>query len=87
MFLLGRNSQSDLIRKIAAVLAPGGYLLFTSPEETCTWKDLLTGRESLSLGAPRYRELLAGERLMVVDTMLDEGHNYYYAAVKAPLKT
>jgi hypothetical protein len=40
----------------------------------------------VSLGAAHYRELLEGEGLVFVDTMLDEGNNNYYAAVKTPLK-
>jgi 2-polyprenyl-3-methyl-5-hydroxy-6-metoxy-1,4-benzoquinol methylase len=85
MFLLADDAQPSLIHKIANALVPGGRLLFTAPKETCTWNDLLTGWESVSLGAARYRELLDGEGLSVVDTMLDEGNNFYYAAVKAVL--
>jgi len=86
MFLLSPEAQPQLIHKIASVLEPGGRLLFTAPKEICTWKDLLTGRESVSLGAAHYRELLESEGLVFVDTMLDEGNNNYYAAVKTPLK-
>jgi hypothetical protein len=46
---------------VAQALNPNGRFLFTSPEERCTSHDLLTDRESVSLGANRYLELLHAE--------------------------
>jgi 2-polyprenyl-3-methyl-5-hydroxy-6-metoxy-1,4-benzoquinol methylase len=51
MFLLPANVQGAVIHKVAGALNPGGKLLFTSPKEPVVWRDALTGRESISLGA------------------------------------
>jgi len=55
MFLLSPEDQHSLIERIAAILVPGGRLLFTSPAEAIVWKDAMTGLESRSLGAAEYR--------------------------------
>ena len=41
-----------------------GQFLFTSPKEKCIWQDILTHRESVSLGAQCYREALQAEGLV-----------------------
>jgi len=82
MFLLSADVQRDLIRRVASALGPGGRFLFTSPAQSCTWADLSTGRESLSLGAEVYKTVLSGADLMLVGEHLDEGKNHYYEAVK-----
>jgi hypothetical protein len=46
------------------------------------WRDALTDRESLSLGAQRYHEILDAEGLDVVGERSDEGGNTYYLASK-----
>lgn len=78
MFLLPRDVQSAVIRKIARALNPSGKFLFTSPKEAVTWRDALTGRESLSLGAERYQQILHTEGLVLVGEQSDEGDNHYY---------
>ncbi len=80
VFLLPEDSQRELIRRMSAALKPGGRLLFSAPHQVCSWDDLLTGRQSSSLGADEYRSLLAGHGLRVVDEHVDDGENYYYEA-------
>ena len=82
MFLLPREAQSALIRKVAGALNPGGAFLFTSPREVCTWADAMTRRESVSLGADEYRRILVAEGLTLIGEHRDEGDNHYYSASK-----
>jgi 2-polyprenyl-3-methyl-5-hydroxy-6-metoxy-1,4-benzoquinol methylase len=82
MFLLPSPDQVDLVRRMSSVLGPGGRLLFTSPEPRCTWRDNLTGRESMSLGAAEYRRLMEAEGLVEIEEDEDEGENHYYFARK-----
>lgn len=86
LFLLRSVDQVDLIRRISTVLKPGGRLLFTAPKQKCTWQDMLTGRESVSLGSDEYRRLLEAEHLDEIDEAEDEGENHYYFARK-PIST
>jgi cyclopropane fatty-acyl-phospholipid synthase-like methyltransferase len=51
IFLLSPEEQRRLLERIAAILAPGGRLLFTSCAEPLVWSDAMTGLESRSLGA------------------------------------
>jgi 2-polyprenyl-3-methyl-5-hydroxy-6-metoxy-1,4-benzoquinol methylase len=83
MFLLPAPVQRALLGRVAAILRPGGRLLFTAPEPECRWVDALTGRTSLSLGAAAYRDALSEVGLAVVDTAVDEGENYYYSVVRS----
>lgn len=82
IFLLHPDVQCLLIRKVKQALNSNGQFLFTSPKEKCTWLDILTHRESVSLGAQRYREVLQAEGLMLVGEMSDEGNNHYYSVRK-----
>lgn len=82
LFLLPPEVQSAVIRKIARALNPGGKFLFTSPKEAVTWRDALTRRESVSLGAKRYKQILHTEGLVLVGEQSDEGDNHYYLASK-----
>jgi 2-polyprenyl-3-methyl-5-hydroxy-6-metoxy-1,4-benzoquinol methylase len=66
MFLMPADTQSLVIHKVARALSPNGRFLFTSPKEIVKWRDALTDRESLSLGAKRYHEILNSEGLDVV---------------------
>ena len=86
MFLLPPNVQATVIRKIGSSLSPAGKFLFTSPKEAATWRDILTGRESVSLGAERYLQILHTEGLLLVDEQSDEGGNHYYLASKPHLQ-
>ena len=82
MFLLPADTQRALIRRLGSVLSPGGQLLFTSPAQRCTWRDITTGRPSVSLGADEYGALLSEAGLTVTSNYVDEGENYYYAAAR-----
>ncbi|MGB2667191.1 MAG: class I SAM-dependent methyltransferase [Candidatus Acidiferrum sp.] len=82
MFLMPEDTQSLVIHKVVRALNPNGRFLFTSPKEIVKWRDALTDRESLSLGAKRYHEILDAEGLAVVGERSDEGGNYYYLASK-----
>jgi cyclopropane fatty-acyl-phospholipid synthase-like methyltransferase len=82
MFLLSTDVQALFIHKVAAVLNPNGKFLFTSPQKACTWQDMLTGRDSISLGSQAYVQLLHAEGLSVVAERFDEGHNHYFFTVK-----
>jgi len=86
MFLLPPNVQATVIRKIGSSLSPAGKFLFTSPKEAATWRDILTGRESVSLGAERYLQILHTEGLLLVDEQSDEGGNHYYLTSKPHLR-
>jgi len=82
MFLLNPEEQERLLKRIAATLAPGGRLLFTSCEEALVWNDAMTGLESRSLGAEEYRRLLRAFGLSVTGEYRDEGQNHYIDALK-----
>lgn len=82
VFLLPADVQRSLILKAASALGPGGRFLFTAPAQACTWADLMTGRESRSLGADAYTELLAEAGLVLAGNATDEGANHYVHAVK-----
>ncbi len=80
MFLLAPDAQRKLIRKIALALNPDGRFLFTSPAQRCVWKDVLTDRESHSLGVDEYKTALLEAGLTLVGEYEDEGGNHYYDA-------
>ena len=82
VFLLSAESQALLIMQAAMALKAGGRLLFTAPSQPVGWTDIMTGLESRSLGAGKYRELLAASGLLVDEEFTDEGENYYYSAVR-----
>ena len=83
MFLLPPDVQPIVIGKVAEALNPGGRFLFTSPFDPVTWSDVLTGRESVSLGREVYRQILGAAGLVLVGEASDEGDNHYYFASKA----
>jgi SAM-dependent methyltransferase len=85
MFLLPPDVQPIIVRKMARALSPNGKLLFTSPKEAVRWRDELTGRESVSLGAERYRRILDTEGFVLDGEQSDEGDNHYYS-VSRPLE-
>lgn len=78
MFLLPAETQERLIGRVAQALNPGGRFLFTSPAEACAWKDVLTGLQSLSLGAMAYKDLLSSAGFDLIGECVDEGDNHYY---------
>ncbi len=78
LFLMSEDSQRDLIRRVGLALNSGGRFLFTAPAQSCTWTDILTGRESLSLGADAYKAIIADAGLTLVGEHSDEGDSHYY---------
>jgi len=55
MFLLPPDIQRAVIRRLASALKPGGRFLFSAPTQAGAWEDMLTGRQSVSLGDEAYR--------------------------------
>lgn len=80
LFLLPEAVQRQLFAKVAAALLPGGLWLFSAPAQVCRWVDVLTGQESVSLGAAEYQQLLEQEGLQLHAQYQDEGGNHYFAA-------
>ena len=84
IFLLNEDDQRQVIRRIGAALKQGGRFLFTAPYEQCEWRDVLTGRDSKSLGFDTYEQLLLEAGLRLIGCRVDEGQNNYYDAIKPP---
>ncbi|MEO1044744.1 MAG: class I SAM-dependent methyltransferase [Pseudomonadota bacterium] len=82
VFLLPEGAQRRLIPRMAEVVKPGGRLLFSAPEQTGSWDDLLTGQQSFSLGSAEYCRILSGCGMEVVADHRDEGGSHYYEARK-----
>ncbi|HLP24814.1 MAG TPA: class I SAM-dependent methyltransferase [Acidobacteriota bacterium] len=80
MFLLKPEAQALVVRKAVRAVKPGGQFLFTAPSQACEWRDALTGRISISLGAETYRALLHAEGMDLVHEEHDDGANHYYCA-------
>lgn len=83
IFLLKAEEQHHLIRRFAEALVPGGRLLFTATAQAHVWNDVMTGMESISLGAEEYRRQLSAAGLSVTSEYEDEGQNHYYDAFKS----
>lgn len=83
IFLLDEADQRKLLTTVAHVLDCGGRFLFSAPREVCRWKDTLTGRTSISLGADAYAAHLTSVGLRMDDCRSDEGGNNYYEAFKS----
>jgi len=67
----------------ASFVRPGsppsrGRFLFTAHREPLEWLDAMTGRQSRSLGAATYQQLLRAAGLVWVGEAQDEGDNHYY---------
>ena len=82
IFLLSDADQARLIARVGNALQPGGRFLFTAPSQACAWPDLLTGRQSRSLGLPAYQQLLRTHGLRLLGCERDEGNNHYYDAIR-----
>lgn len=79
LFLLDEALQRTLVERIAASLLPGGRFLFTAPTRRCTWIDVLTGRESRSLGRDAYLAALAAAGMVLECEYVDAGENHHFA--------
>jgi SAM-dependent methyltransferase len=82
LFLLPTAGQEQVIARVAGALAPGGRFLFTAPRQAVSWADNSTGRESVSLGARRYRALFGEVGLALQGEHEDDGENHYYDTIK-----
>jgi len=82
VFLLKPDDQQLLLQRCSEILQPHGRLLFTSPARAGTWCDVMTGLESVSLGAGQYRAWLANSGFSVVNEYEDVGENHYFEAIK-----
>jgi SAM-dependent methyltransferase len=80
MFLLKAQEQHRLVRRFADILVPGGRLLFTSTAKPHVWTDVMTGLESISLGAEQYRKLLGANGISVAEEYEDVGESHYFDA-------
>ncbi|WP_242121501.1 class I SAM-dependent methyltransferase [Sphingomonas lacusdianchii] len=74
-------AQAALIARVGRALHPGGGFLFTAPRIAATWRDMLTGRVSRSLGEGAYRALLAGAGFHPPRIIADTGGNDWFTAV------
>ncbi|MEI5687800.1 class I SAM-dependent methyltransferase [Sphingomonas kyungheensis] len=81
IFLLDAADQRRLLANVAQALEAGGRFLFSAPREACRWKDSLTGRVSVSLGADAYAAHLDSIGLRLAGCLSDEGGNHYYDVV------
>ena len=82
IFLLPAELQEIVIQKAANALQTAGKFLFTATGKRNEWKDAMTDQHSLSLGPEKYKELLAGSGLSLVEEFEDEGENHYFNAIK-----
>ncbi len=82
MFLLPPTEQRRLIARIATIPTPGGRLLFTAPAEPAAWNDVMTRRESWSLGAVEYRALLVAAGFRPLRDYEGEGQNHHFEAMR-----
>ena len=82
VFLMPPESQTILLQNIARALKPKGQFLFSAPHQTCTWEDVLTKRQSYSLGVEGYRQILENSGLTLIGQHTDAGGNHYYDAQK-----
>jgi len=82
VFLLPPDEQLSLLDRLVAALKPEGRLLFTAPSQQCTWNDVTTGQQSVSLGSDAYRAHLSALGAPVVNELDDEGGNHYFSAEK-----
>jgi len=86
IFLMTADKQVQLLQKLAATLTPNGRLLFTAPTQQCAWKDMMTGLDSVSLGAAEYLRHLKLAGLVVNTEFEDAGGNHYFDAQKITLE-
>lgn len=82
IFLLPENEQLSVIRKMSAALRPQGKVLFSAPLEKGSWADLLTTRQSISLGEMAYKAALKDAGFADIESLTDQGGSHYYSARK-----
>jgi SAM-dependent methyltransferase len=82
IFLLPADVQRRLVLKVASALNPGGRFLFSAPYQVCEWEDLITGRQSRSLGRDAYSAILAEAGLTLVEAYTSAAGNHYFHALR-----
>lgn len=82
VFLLSEDAQRKLLNRIAEALKPRGTFLFSAPWQECSWRDVLTGQLSRSLGVDAYRQILSGLDMDAITTHTDDGQNHYFESRK-----
>lgn len=82
ILLLPDQTQERLIHRVREALTSEGRFLFSAPLETGSWKDLITGRTSHSLGENAYRSILKSAGFHSIRSYSDSGGSHYYAARK-----
>jgi ribosomal protein S18 acetylase RimI-like enzyme/SAM-dependent methyltransferase len=82
MFHLTEDEQERALAQMVGALEPGGELLFTSGHERGMRSNPMHGVvfTFVSLGAPRYREILAGLGCPVIEEFVGSGDNHHYRA-------
>lgn len=80
LFLLPPETQRSVITRVAKLLRPGGWFLFTSPAPAAEWTDAITGHRSQSLGAAEYSAALHAAGLTLQREFEDNGGNHYFLA-------
>jgi SAM-dependent methyltransferase len=80
LFLLSPDDQRKVFYQVADALRPRGRFLFTAPRQACEWRDVLTGRQSRSLGEAEYRRVVEASGLQLVGC--HERENFFYDAIK-----
>jgi len=80
IFLLPEERQRALVHRLSHVLEPEGRVLFSAPRQIGTWRDILTGEISWSLGAEAYEDLLEQAGFRPVGSQFDETGTHYYEA-------
>ncbi len=76
LFLLSADDQRKVFQRVANALRPGGRFLFTAPWQICEWQDMLTKRQSRSLGVQEYKRLLEESGLRLIGCHQEENHFY-----------
>jgi len=79
---LPAEKQRQLIGRVGNALKPDGRFLFSAPRQSCTWRDMLTGEPSLSLGEQTYRLALDEAGMTISACFTDEGESNYFDAVR-----
>ena len=82
IFLLPAPAQIALLKRVSEALKPGGRFLFSAPIEIGTWKDVMTGLTSQSLGQDAYKTALLDAGFTRIESLHDEGGSHYYEASK-----
>ncbi len=82
IFLLSPETQKDFVRRVFNALKSGGRFLFSAPSQQGSWDDILTGRQSVSLGETTYCRILREAGFDSIETHVDNDENHYFEALK-----